>query len=237
MNDVLNVVNLDAFYGKAQILFGLNFSVKKGEIVSLIGRNGVGKTTLLKAIMNISVSKRGKVFLNGHDITSLPTHAIASKGIAYMPDYAGLIPGVSVLDNFRLAFGKKSVDLDFAYQVYPEVKSLLDRRADSLSGGERKIVGLLRTFLMNPSVLLVDEPTEGGSTIIASRIYSIITRMKESGLSVLLVEQGIRYKILSQIAERFLVMVNGKIVLETTSDRLGQEIDQIRKYLAVGGET
>ncbi|MEM1945621.1 MAG: ATP-binding cassette domain-containing protein [Candidatus Caldarchaeum sp.] len=237
MNDVLNVVNLDAFYGKAQILFGLNFSVKKGEIVSLIGRNGVGKTTLLKAIMNISVSKRGKVFLNGHDITSLPTHAIASKGIAYMPDYAGLIPGVSVLDNFRLAFGKKSVDLDFAYQVYPEVKSLLDRRADSLSGGERKIVGLLRTFLMNPSVLLVDEPTEGVSPIIASRIYSIITRMKESGLSVLLVEQGIRYKILSQIAERFLVMVNGKIVLETTSDRLGQEIDQIRKYLAVGGET
>ncbi|MEM4287560.1 MAG: ATP-binding cassette domain-containing protein [Candidatus Caldarchaeum sp.] len=236
MSDVLKVVNLDAFYGKAQILFGLNFSVKKGEVVSLIGRNGVGKTTLLKAIMNIGVSKKGKVFLNGHDITSLPTHAIASKGIAYMPDYAGLIPGVSVLDNFRLAFGRKAVDLSFAYEIYPEAKDLLVRRADSLSGGERKIVGLLRTFLMNPSVLLVDEPTEGVSPIIASRIYSIITRMKESGLSVLLVEQGTRYKILTQIADRFLVMVNGKIVLETSSDKLAQEVELIKRYLAVGGE-
>ncbi|MEM1943905.1 MAG: ABC transporter ATP-binding protein [Candidatus Caldarchaeum sp.] len=236
MSDVLKVVNLDAFYGKAQILFGLNFSVKKGEVVSLIGRNGVGKTTLLKAIMNIGVSKKGKVLLNGFDITSLPTHAIASKGIAYMPDYAGLIPGVSVLDNFRLAFGRKDVDLSFAYEIYPKTKELLGRQADSLSGGERKIVGLLRTLLMKPSLLLIDEPTEGVSPIIANRIYSIITKMKESGLSVLLVEQGTRYKILTQIADRFLVMVNGKIVLETTSDRLDQDVELIRRYLAVGGE-
>lgn len=234
MNEVLAVHNLDAFYGKAQVLFDLSFGINKGEIVSLIGRNGVGKTTLLKAIMNIGVTKKGKVLLNGAEISKLPTHAIASKGIAYVPDYTGLIPGVSVLDNFRLAAGKKQVDLSQAVEIYPEIKSLLDRRADSLSGGEKKITALLRALLMNPSVLLVDEPTEGVSPIVTNRIYSIISGMKRSGLAVLLVEQGTRYNLLTKVADRFLVMVGGKIVWESTADRVGAELDQIRKFLAVG---
>ncbi|MEN3047209.1 MAG: ABC transporter ATP-binding protein [Candidatus Caldarchaeales archaeon] len=234
MSEVLSVRNLDAFYGKAQVLFDVSLDVQRGEVVSLIGRNGVGKTTLLKSVMNIGVAKRGKVILNGTDISRLPTHAIASRGVAYVPDYTGLIPGVSVLDNFRLAAGRKQVDLSQAVEIYPEVKSLLDRRADSLSGGERKIVALLRALLMKPSILLVDEPTEGVSPIIANRIYGIITTMKESGLSVLLVEQGTRYKLLTKVSDRVLVMVGGKIVWESTSDRFDAEVEQIRKFLAVG---
>lgn len=237
MSEVLKVVDLQAFYGRAQILFGVNLSLSKGEIVTLIGRNGVGKTTLLKAIMNIEVSKKGKVLLNGVDITGLPTNVIASKGIAYMPDYAGLIPGVSVVDNLRLAAGRKNIDLSKASEIYPEIKNLLERRADSLSGGEKKIVGLLRFLYMNPSVILVDEPTEGVSPIVARKIYDMLTTMKKTGLTVFLVEQGTRYNMLTGIADRFLVMVGGKIVLESTPQTIHKERDLIKKYLAVGGET
>lgn len=233
----MKVVDLQAFYGRAQILFNVDFSLRKGEIVSLIGRNGVGKTTLLKAIMNIEVVKRGKIFLNGSDVTNLPTYRIAAKGIGYMPDYTGLIPGVSVIDNIRLAAGKKNVDLSQASEVYPEIKNLLNRRADSLSGGEKKIVGLLRLLFMNPSIIMVDEPTEGVSPIVAKKIYEMLTAMKKKGLTVFLVEQGTRYNLLTTLADRLLVMVGGKIVLESTSETIEKERELIKRYLAVSGET
>ncbi|MCS6784622.1 MAG: ATP-binding cassette domain-containing protein [Candidatus Caldarchaeum sp.] len=234
MKKVLEVIHLDVYYGKAQILFDVGFTVNQGETVSLIGRNGVGKTTLLKAIMNIAVTKKGKILLNGADITNLPTHAIASKAVAYVPDYTGLIPGVSVYDNLRLAVGRKNIDITQAEEIYPEIRGLLNRRADSLSGGERKITALLRALLMNPTLLLVDEPTEGVSPIMATRIYGILDRMKKSGLTVLVVEQGTRFNVLSKIADRFMVMVGGKIVWESTTERVSEEIEQIKRFLAVG---
>lgn len=227
------MVSLDAFYGKAQILFNVNFSIEEGETVALIGRNGVGKTTLLKSIMNIEVFKRGKVIWLGEDITSKPTYLIASKGIAYMPDYTGLIPGISVLDNFRLAAGKTNPDLEFAKTIYPEIVNLLGRRADSLSGGERKIVGLLRALAMNPRLLLLDEPTEGVSPIVANRIYNIVSSLREKGLSILVVEQGTRFRMLEKIADRILVMTGGKLVFDSSTAQLEAVFDEIQRHLFI----
>jgi len=208
--------------------------VRRGELVAVLGRNGVGKTTLLKAIMGIEVTKTGKVFFDGHEITNLPTHRIASLGIAYVPDYTGLIPGIKVADNLRLAVGSKRLDLQLAKQVYPQIEELLERRADTLSGGERKIVAVIRALMMRPKLVLLDEPTEGVSPVIASKIYSMLADMKERGMSLLVVEQGTRFSQITQLADRALIMVNGRIVYEGSRDKVLSEIETVRSLIALG---
>jgi branched-chain amino acid transport system ATP-binding protein/urea transport system ATP-binding protein len=168
------------------------------------------------------------------DITNLPTHRIASLGISYVPDYTGLIPGISVIDNLRLAAGKKNVDLSLAKELYDRIDELLPRKADTLSGGERKIVAVIRALLMNPRLVLLDEPTEGVGPLVARRIYELISRMKEEGLTVVVVEQGTRFSHVKKIADRILVMVGGRIIYETTRDKVDEEIKLIQSYLAMG---
>jgi branched-chain amino acid transport system ATP-binding protein/urea transport system ATP-binding protein len=234
MNALLETFDLNSYYDKAQVLFDINFRVSRGELVAVIGRNGVGKTTLLKSIMNIEVVKRGRVKFDGVDIANLPTQRIASLGISYVPDYTGLIPGISVIDNFRLAAGKKNVDLSLAKELYDRIVELLPRKADTLSGGERKIVAVIRALLMNPRLVLLDEPTEGVGPLVARRIYELISRMKEEGLTVVVVEQGTRFSHVKKIADRILVMVGGRIIYETTRDKVDEEIKLIQSYLAMG---
>ena len=234
MNALLETFDLNSYYDKAQVLFDINFRVSQGELVAVIGRNGLGKTTLLKSIMNIEVVKRGRVKFDGVDITNLPTHRIASLGISYVPDYTGLIPGISVIDNLRLAAGKKNVNLSLAKELYDRIDELLPRKADTLSGGERKIVAVIRALLMNPRLVLLDEPTEGVGPLVARRIYELISRMKEEGLTVVVVEQGTRFSHVKKIADRILVMVGGRIIYETTRDKVDEEIKLIKSYLAMG---
>jgi len=231
---ILELRSLSAFYDKAQVLFDVDMMVRRGELVAVLGRNGVGKTTLLKAIMGIEVTKTGKVFFDGHEITNLPTHRIASLGIAYVPDYTGLIPGIKVADNLRLAVGSKRLDLQLAKQVYPQIEELLERRADTLSGGERKIVAVIRALMMRPKLVLLDEPTEGVSPVIASKIYSMLADMKERGMSLLVVEQGTRFSQITQLADRALIMVNGRIVYEGSRDKVLSEIETVRSLIALG---
>ena len=234
MNPLLEISELDSFYDKAQILFNVNFWVNRGELVAVIGRNGVGKTTLLKSIMNIEVVKKGRIKFNNRDITDLPTHRIASLGISYVPDYTGLIPGISVLDNLRLSAGKKNVELRLARELYNGIDGLLSKKADSLSGGERKIMAVVRALLMNPRLVLLDEPTEGVGPIVAKRIYELISRMKEGGLTVVVIEQGTRFSYIRKIADRISVMVNGRIAYETTRDKVDEEMELIQSYLTMG---
>jgi len=234
MNPLLEISELNSFYDKAQILFNVNFWVNRGELVAVIGRNGVGKTTLLKSIMNIEVVKKGRIKFNNRDITDLPTHRIASLGISYVPDYTGLIPGISVLDNLRLSAGKKNVELRLARELYNGIDGLLSKKADSLSGGERKIMAVVRALLMNPRLVLLDEPTEGVGPIVAKRIYELMSRMKEGGLTVVVIEQGTRFSYIRKIADRISVMVNGRIAYETTRDKVDEEMELIQSYLTMG---
>ncbi len=234
MSTLLEIIGLDAFYDRAQILFNINLKVKEGELVAILGRNGVGKTTLLKSIMNIEVVKRGRIIFRQQDITSLPTYKIASLNISYVPDYTGLIPGISVLDNLRLSAGKKNVDLRLAKELYPQIDELLFKKADMLSGGERKIVAIIRALMSNPTLILLDEPTEGVSPLVAKRIYEVMSMMKEQGLTLIVVEQGTRFSFVRRLADRLLIMVNGRIVFETTKDRVEAELDAINSYLGMG---
>ena len=234
MKTLLETYELNSFYDKAQILFNINFRVSQGELVAVIGRNGMGKTTFLKSIMNIEVVKRGRIKFDDIDITNLPTYRIASLGISYVPDYTGLIPGISVLDNLRLSAGKKNVNLSLAKELYDRIDELLPKKADTLSGGERKIVAVIRALLMNPRLVLLDEPTEGVGPIVAKRIYELVSRMKDGGLTVVVVEQGTRFSHVKNIADRISVMVNGRIMYETTRDKVDEEMELIQSYLAIG---
>jgi branched-chain amino acid transport system ATP-binding protein/urea transport system ATP-binding protein len=139
-----------------------------------------------------------------------------------------------VIDNLRLAAGKKNVDLSLAKELYDRIDELLPRKADTLSGGERKIVAVIRALLMNPRLVLLDEPTEGVGPLVARRIYELISRMKEEGLTVVVVEQGTRFSHVKKIADRILVMVGGRIIYETTRDKVDEEIKLIQSYLAMG---
>jgi branched-chain amino acid transport system ATP-binding protein/urea transport system ATP-binding protein len=184
--------------------------------------------------MNIEVVKRGRIKFDDIDITNLPTYRIASIGISYVPDYTGLIPGISVLDNLRLSAGKKNVNLSLAKELYDRIDELLPKKADTLSGGERKIVAVIRALLMNPRLVLLDEPTEGVGPIVAKRIYELVSRMKDEGLTVVVVEQGTRFSHVKNIADRISVMVNGRIMYETTRDKVDEEMELIQSYLAMG---
>lgn len=230
---MLEIRGLDSFYGKAQILFNVSLSVDRGELVALLGRNGVGKTTLLKSIMGIEVARRGRIVLDGIDITGMRTHRIASAGIAYVPDYTGLFPGMSVLENLQLALGRKRVDLAQAYELYPEIGQLLNRRADALSGGERKLVSIIRATLAKPKILLLDEPTEGVMPILVKKIYKLMDRLRSEGMAILLVEPGTRLGPVKEIATRISVMVGGRIVYEAGPENLEKDRDIVKKYLAV----
>lgn len=230
---MLEIKGLNVFYGKAQVLFNIDMKVNEGEITALLGRNGAGKTTLLKSIMGIDVVKNGKILFKGVDISNMRTYRIAALGVSYVPDYTGLFPGMSVLENLQLALNRRKIDLTYAYTLYPELKHLLDRKADALSGGERKIVSIIRSVLTRPKLLLLDEPTEGVMPILTRRIYELLGRLKNDGITILLVEQGIRLSIVKNIATKIGIIANGRFIYESEPERLEREIDIVKKYLAV----
>lgn len=230
---MLSVENLDAFYGRLQALFSINLSVEEGEILAILGSNGAGKTTLLKSIMNIEVLKRGKVIYRGRDITRMPTHEIAKLGISYIPDNAGLYPGLTVLENLRLATGRKDVDIDLLKEVYPGITGLLDRGADKLSGGERKIVSILRVFLRDSKLIILDEPTEGVSPLVTEQIYGMFKRLRDGGKTLIVVESGSRLKTTLRYANTIAVMTSGRLTYLGNVERAVKDIDVIKRLIFV----
>jgi len=230
---MLVLENVNAFYGRAQALFHIGMEAKSGEVVAILGRNGVGKTTLLKSIMGIEVSRTGRIEFDGKEIAGMKTHEIASLGVAYIPDYTGLIPGLTVVENLQLALGSREIDVNRALGVYPELKELLARKADTLSGGERKITAIVRAILMEAKLLLLDEPTEGVMPVMAKRIYRLLRDMHGKGITILLVEQGSRLSLARQIATRIAVMVNGRFVYQGAPESAEMEWGMLKKYLAL----
>jgi len=230
---MLLIEDLNAYYSKAHILHNINLSVSKGDLLAIIGRNGVGKTTLLKAIMGIDVVRIGKITFKDKDISNLKTHEISKLGIFYIPDDAGLFQGMSVIENLRLASGKKDIDLNLLEKIYPEIRSLLNRRADLLSGGERKIVAILRSLLTNADLLLLDEPTEGVMPIMVRKIYNMLDSLRKMGKTIVIVEPGTKLSMMREIITKIAIMSGGKIVYINEKEEAIKEIDKIKKYLFI----
>jgi len=217
---LLNVENLQAYYGKSHVLHGVDLTVGRGEIVSLLGRNGVGRSTTAKAIMGL-VDCTGTVDFNGHDLTQLKTYEIAHRGVGYVPENRDIFPTLTVEENLRLGLkGRKPGrwSYDDMYRLFPRLEERARIEAGVLSGGEQQMLTLARTMMGDPELVIIDEPTEGLAPMVVELVAGFLQALKERGLSILLIEQ--KLKIAMQISQRIYVMGHGHMVFQGSPDEL-----------------
>lgn len=229
---MLEVKDLQVYYGVIQAIKGISFEVNKGEVIALIGANGAGKTTILHTVTGLLSPKSGSVIYNGTDITKCPGHKIVSMGMAHVPEGRRVFTNLTVLQNLKLGAytrkDKKEIEetLQMVYERFPRLEERKNQVAGTLSGGEQQMLAMGRALMSHPQIILMDEPSMGLSPIFVNEIFDIIREVSKSGTTVLLVEQNAK-KALS-IADRAYVLETGKIVLEGKADELLHN-DSIRK--------
>ncbi len=232
----LDVANLCAGYGRAQVIHGIHLSVQPGEVVVLLGRNGAGKTTTLKATMGWLKPSAGEVKLNGVAIHGRSLHEIARQGLGYVPEERRIFSDLTVLENLRVGMqparaGSPAWTVEKVFELFPKLQELQHRLGGQMSGGEQQMLTIARTLMGNPSVLLLDEPSEGLAPIIVERIAHAIRDLKARNLAILLSEQN--YHFARLVADRVVVLDKGSIQFEGTMDALLANPDVRRQYLAV----
>lgn len=231
---MLEVENLHAYYGKSHVLQGVDLAVNKGEIVSLLGRNGVGRSTTCKAIMGL-VPPHGMIRFDGDSVAGLKSHQVARKGIGYVPEDRLIFSGLSTKENLEMGVKKVGADtnwtIDDAYRLFPRLSERADVKADLLSGGEQQMLSMCRTLMGNPKLVMIDEPTEGLAPQIVSQVGDFLLAIAEQGISVLLVEQ--RLSIAMRVSHRVYVMGHGRIVFEGTPSELEDDGAVRKEWLEV----
>jgi branched-chain amino acid transport system ATP-binding protein len=226
---MLEVRDLHAYYGKSHILQGVDLDVASGEVVSLLGRNGAGRSTTVKAIMG-EVSPRGSVRFKGEDIAGLPSYRIAGRGLGYVPEHRDIFPGLTVRQNLLL--GVKNVRRPGKWRpeamldMFPNLAQRADTAAGVLSGGEKQMLTICRTLMGDPELVMIDEPTEGLAPLIVQQVGDLIATIAAAGVAILLVEQ--KLSIALRISHRVYVMGRGRIVFEGTPEQL-KASDSVRK--------
>lgn len=231
----LEIKDLAVNYGMIAALKGISFKVNKGEVIALIGANGAGKTTTLHTITGLLPAKHGSIMFNGVELTKTPAHKIVKMGIAHVPEGRRIFQNLTVLDNLKLgAFTRKdkdgiSKDLNMVYERFPRLAERKSQIAGTLSGGEQQMLAMGRALMSRPSIIVMDEPSMGLSPILVSEIFDIIQSIRESGTTVLLVEQNAK-KALS-IADRAYVLETGKIALSGKASDLINDESVKRAYL------
>ncbi len=236
---MLELRNINAYYGESHILRDVSFTVSDGEVVCLMGRNGVGKTTTLKVITGLLPARSGDMLFNGANVTKLSTDRRARRGLAIVPQGREIIPHLSVRENLQLGFWARSDSpgaavekavFDEVYHLFPKLTQILHRPGGVLSGGEQQQLAIGRALLSNPKVLLLDEPTEGIQPSIVDQIEDVILGFKKSRrFAILLVEQGLHFA--ARLAEKYVVMAKGAVVVAGRSDELSAEM--VRQHLTV----
>jgi branched-chain amino acid transport system ATP-binding protein len=231
---VLSLVGVHAYYGKSHVLHGVTLEVGHGEIAALLGRNGVGKTTTVRAVLNLVRARRGRVIVNGQDVHGWPTDAIARLGVGYVPQGPKIFPSLSVAENLRVAAsavaGSRTVTEILA--EFPAIQEYLARRAGTLSGGQQQLVAIARSFAMNCRLLLLDEPTDGLMPKMVRELGELIPRLAAKGIGILLVEQNLDLAL--EVSHRIYVMERGQIRYEGSPELFRREAALVERYLGVG---
>lgn len=234
MSALLSVKDLNAYYGKSHVLRGVNLDVGENEVVALLGRNGVGRSTTAKAIMG-EVAPHGSVRFNGEEIAGLPNHAIAHKGLGYVPESRDIFPMMTVRENLLLGIKdmrrKGNWSLDDMLDMFPNLRRRADTPAGVLSGGEKQMLTICRTLMGDPRLIMIDEPTEGLAPKIVQQVGDLIAEIARRGVSILLVEQ--KLAIALRISSRVYVMGHGEIVYEGTPDEFRHREDVRKEWLEV----
>jgi len=237
MSEVLiEARGIHSFYGQSHILHGIDFSIAKGEAVGLMGRNGMGKSTLVKSLVGVITPRRGELFVRGVQALGMETYRISRMGIAYVPEGRGIFPNLSVKENLLLA-ARAGVDgcNDWTYErvldSFPRLRERLGNGGAQLSGGEQQMLTIGRALMTNPDLLILDEATEGLSPLISKEIWRMISTIRESGMATLLIDKN--YEAISDISTRNLIMVKGKIVFEGDSTELRSDPARLKEHLGV----
>jgi branched-chain amino acid transport system ATP-binding protein len=231
--NILQVRNLEAWYGESHILHGINFDVNAGEVVTLLGRNGAGKTTTLKSIMGIIGKRAGSVQFNNQEIIRATSDKIARMGIAFCPEERGIFATLDVRENLMLPpiVRAGGLSLDQIFELFPNLKERLSSQGTKLSGGEQQMLAIARILRTGASFLMLDEPTEGLAPVIIQQIGHTIARLKKQGFTILLVEQNFRFA--STVADRYYVVEHGKIIDGFSNAELAANMGKLHTYLGV----
>jgi branched-chain amino acid transport system ATP-binding protein len=230
---LLSVSKLQAWYGESHVLHGVDLEVRKGELVTLVGRNGAGKTTSMKSIMGIVPRRTGSVKIEGTETIDLPPYRIARLGIAFCPEERGIFASLDVEENLLLPPKIRDGGLtrEQVFELFPNLRERLRSQGTRLSGGEQQMLAIGRILRTGARLLLLDEPTEGLAPVIVQQIGNVIRKLKADGFTILLVEQNLRFA--GTVADRHYVMERGKIVDEIPNAALRDSMDRVQQYLGV----
>lgn len=233
---LLEVNNLNTLYGRSHILHDVSFRLEKGESMSLMGRNGMGKTTTLKSILGIVPPRSGHVYFDGEDISKLPTWQRMRRDIAYVPEGRGMFHNLTVKEHLQMAArpdsnGTSSWDFDRVMETFPRLQERLSNLGTELSGGEQQMVAIGRALVTNPRLMILDEATEGLAPLIRKDIWSVIATIRESGISTLIVDKNI--KALKKLCDRHVVIMKGKVHFDGSSEELDQNLEKVETALSV----
>jgi branched-chain amino acid transport system ATP-binding protein len=232
-NEILRIADLHAFYGESHILHGIDLRVNEGELVTLLGRNGSGRSTTLKAILGLVGRRSGSVMVNGNEVTAMAPHRIARLGIGYCPEERGIFSGLTAEENLMLPPQVKSggMTLEEIYKVFPNLHERRSSPGMRLSGGEQQMLAMARILRTGARLLLLDEITEGLAPVIVKKLGEVIRLLKSRGYTIVLVEQNFRFA--APLADRHYVLEHGRIVATVNKDELDSKTEMLHELLGV----
>jgi branched-chain amino acid transport system ATP-binding protein len=233
---ILKVDQIDTFYGQSHVLQGVSLSIQEGEVVCLLGRNGVGKTTTLRSIMGLTPARNGRILFKGIDIAKKPPFQVAHLGIGYMPDDRRIFPDLTLFENLELARrlskkGKTQWTFEKIYDLFPVFVDLKERKGNQLSGGEQKMLAIGRALMKNPDLLLLDEPAEGLGPLIVHNLTEILSRIRSEGVTILLADQNLKF--CRKTSDRGYILEKGMIQYQGIMEEIWQNEEIVKKYLVV----
>ena len=230
---LLSVSNLQAWYGESHILHGVDFEIQRGELITLLGRNGAGRTTTLKAILGLTGKRTGSVKVDGAEAIDLPTHKIARLGLGYCPEERGIFSSLSCEENLLLPprIGEGGMTIAEIYEMFPNLMERRNSQGTRLSGGEQQMLAMARILRMGAKILLLDEITEGLAPVIVQTLGRVIRDLKAKGLTIIMVEQNFRFA--APLADRHYVMEHGKIAAMVEKHELAAKADMLHEFLGV----
>ncbi len=230
---LLKVSGVDAWYGESHILHGIDFEVHEGELVTLLGRNGAGRTTTLKAILGLTGKRTGSIEIAGVQAIGMPTNAIARLGLGYCPEERGIFSSLSCEENLMLPpkVGEGGMSIDEIYTMFPNLKERRNSQGTRLSGGEQQMLAMARILRSGARILLLDEITEGLAPVIVQTLGRVIRTLKDKGLTIILVEQNFRFA--APLADRHYVIEHGHIVATVAKNELASKTEMLNEYLGV----
>jgi branched-chain amino acid transport system ATP-binding protein len=231
--EMLRVSGLHAFYGESHILHGVDFNVKRGEVVTLLGRNGAGRTTTLKALLGLVGNRQGSVRIHGREAIALPPHKIARLGVGYCPEERGIYSSLSAEENLLLppVVGSGGMSIDEIYGMFPNLRERRDTQGTRLSGGEQQMLAVARTLRTGATLLLLDEISEGLAPVIVQGLSRTIHELRKRGYTIVMVEQNFRFA--APLADRFYIMEHGRIVQGFAASELQDKMSMVQEFLGV----